>query len=99
MNKQNSSYANLDPQTFAQLQAMGIAVYQPLAQIELKNCSWIKKLCSILSIDESDCVFGASKIGFDANLNKLHLPATTFLPESVIKKSIWREIRPFVIAD
>jgi len=91
----NSSSSTDIKQRHAQLQAMGITIFEPLHQLDLTQQPWLDSLCKLLNIGFEDCIFDAIQPSFDDKLKKLHLPAFTIASEADIKKRIWQNIRQF----
>jgi hypothetical protein len=80
----------------AQLNAMGIEVYEPIEQIMLSEESWIEDLCGLLSIPLSNVIYDVSQAKFDEETKTLHLPASSYETQAQVKKLIWRNVRQFV---
>lgn len=88
--------ANVTNNQKAQLNAMGILLYEPVKQISLVDQPWIKDVCELLKIPVENCVFDSSKPTFDFKTQTLHLPATSYAKLPDVKKSVWLSIRQFV---
>jgi hypothetical protein len=85
-----------EAQFYAQLQTLGIDVYQDVEQIAVDELPWLEDACLILGISLDKCVFDAQTPKYDAELNILHLPKSSFSSELAFKKALWQSISPFV---
>ena len=90
------SLQNLSEQQKAQLNAMGIALYEPIKKIGLAGQPWIHNLCELLKIPTENCLFDSNKPSFNEATQILHLPATSYASEVEVKKLIWLNIRQYV---
>lgn len=88
--------SHLHEQSIAQLNTMGIMVYQPLQQFCIEDANWLITVCELLGIQRNDCIFNDTQIEFNPHTKKLHLPQNTYMSENALKKAIWTHIRPFV---
>jgi hypothetical protein len=80
----------------AHLQAMGIALYTPLKELDIAQQTWLGDVYHLLGISKEDCLFDSSQPFFDDKLKKLHLPKSTIVNEADFKKLIWQNIRQFI---
>jgi hypothetical protein len=87
---------NISEQQKAQLNAMGIVLYEPITQIELAGQPWLHNLCELLKIPIENCLFDSNTPSFDEATQMLHLPATSYASEVEVKKLIWLNIRQYV---
>lgn len=95
-NSINTNEQQITEQQKAQLNALGICIYEPVEQIGLEGLPWISDVCKLLNISRQNCLFDSSTPIFDPKTQTLHLPAFSYSSEINIKKSIWLTIRPFV---
>lgn len=88
----------LSLQQQAQLQAMGVDIFESLQAITLQDMPWLPDLCKLLDIEASACVFDASVPYFDEKTKTLHLPAQSYADETSLKKLIWQHVRQWASA-
>jgi hypothetical protein len=88
--------STLRKESVAQLQHMGIDIYQEIEAINVAQLAWLPKVCELLHIQIEDCVFDEQSARYDAESKKLHLPASTYLQEIAFKKAVWQQIQTFV---
>jgi hypothetical protein len=80
----------------AQLNAMGVSLYEPIKSIQLEGQPWLNDVCKLLKITSESCFFDSIKPRFDDSAQTLHLPSMSYTSEAELKKSIWLSIRQFV---
>lgn len=85
-----------EAQFYAQLQTLGIDVYQNVEQLSVAELPWLNDVCRLLGSEVEKCVFDAQTPQYDAKLNILHLPKSSFSSEIAFKKALWQAISPFV---
>ena len=86
----------MNPQQQAQLQSLGINLYQAVNTIDVANVLWLADVCALLNIPTKNCVFDANQAHFDETTQQLHLPSIFYSSEIELKKSIWRNIQSHV---
>lgn len=80
----------------AQLQQLGIDVYDSIEQLDVAELPWLKDVCKLLNTELADCQFDTQTPHYDASLNILHLPSSSYSSELAFKKALWQHLRPFV---
>jgi len=80
----------------AQLQHLGIDIYQSVEQLEVATLPWLPDVCKLLGIDVANCQFDTANLHYDPQANTLHLPSTSYSSELAFKKALWQYLRPFV---
>ena len=88
--------AALKSQVYAQLQHCGVDIYECVDAIQVDALPWIAKVCELLGIETSACLFDAQQAFFDKETKQLHLPKSFYGTESDLKKAIWRNIQQWV---
>lgn len=86
----------MNSQQKAQLQTLGVALYESIDSIDVTSMPWLKDVCALLNVGMQDCVFDSPKPYFDDETKQLHLPKTFHNSEVLLKKAIWQNIQQSV---
>ena len=87
---------SIDSQYVAQLQALGLDVYESTPSINVAHQPWLADLSNLLNIPQHDISFDSNHPVFDTTSKKLKLPQNFYGNELVLKQTIWKAIQPFV---
>lgn len=92
--KEQTSATN--QQVYAQLQQCGIDVYEAVNALCVAEVDWLDKVCDLLNIDKSACLFDAAQATFDNENKQLHLPKVFYGTQAELKRAVWRNIQQWV---
>ena len=80
----------------AQLQAIGIDLYQSVEGLEVEKQKWLGDVVALIDISLEDIIYKGNTPKYDIDNKSLQLPLMFYGNEQALKRSIWQAIQPFV---